>query len=70
MDNSDEDTLRFTHLINDLSRFKQLTNEQKEYILSLKNTQKDDIIFFYNDIVKYLIDSLNQSFIQSSNSYK
>lgn len=70
MDNSDEDTLRFTHLLNDLSRFKQLTNEQKEYILSLKNTQKDDIIFLYNDIVKYLIDSLNQSFIQNDNYYK
>lgn len=70
MDTSDEDMLNFTNLINNLIRLKQLTNEQKKYILNLKSTQKDDIIFLYNDIVKYLIESMNDSYIQNNNFYK
>jgi len=70
MDNSDEDILHFTNLINHLIRLKQLTNEQKKYILNLKSTQKDDIIFLYNDIVKHLIESMNDSYIQNNNFYK
>ena len=70
MDSSDEDIFNFTNLINHLIRLKQLTNEQKKYILNLKSTQKDDIIFLYNDIVKHLIESMNDSFIHNNNFYK
>jgi hypothetical protein len=60
----------FQKIIHDIRNMKELTNDQKNIISSLSNSQKDKLIFTYNDVFKSILYLLNDSFNNEINIYK
>lgn len=38
----------------DIRNFKELTNEQKEFVLNISNSDKNDIIILYNEMMRWV----------------
>jgi hypothetical protein len=49
---------------------RQLTNDQKHHISSLTDEQKIQIIYLYDEMMKYSLDIINQSYFNEENYHK
>ncbi len=64
------DDIYFQRLLYDIRNMKQLTTDQKINISSLSDEQKNQIILTYDEMIKFSVQVLHQSFFNESNYYK
>ena len=57
-------------IIHEIRNMKELTNNQISIIKSLSNSQKDQIIFTYNDVFKSILELLDISLKNEEKIFK
>ena len=60
----------FEQIVHTIRNMRQLTNDQKHHISSLTDEQKIQIIYLYDEMMKYSLDIINQSYFNEENYHK
>jgi len=60
----------FEQILHTIRNMKQLTKDQKIFISSLSDEQKNQIIYLYDEMMKYSLEIINQSYFNEANYYK
>ncbi len=60
----------FEQIVHTIRNMKQLTNDQKHHISSLTDEEKNKIIYIYDEMIKYSIEIINQTYFNEENYHK
>jgi hypothetical protein len=60
----------FEQIVHDIRNMRQLTNDQKKSISSLTDEEKNQIIYLYDEMIKYSLDIINQIYLKEENYHK